>query len=220
MFKSRYHKQPTVKREQDQIWLSEEVKFAGIVTQLIASGQPAKCVILAAHFPSTFRYLESLLRSAAVAYEPYSTPFEAARLSTPAEYQSTSRILLILAGILPTTMREQIPTTSGNVELDLIVVEHHPLPSQDDLILQFAQGLPYSSRLVFHEALDGPFLKRFGGDQVRLLMSNLNIPENESFSNPTLDKSIRAAQEKLSRRITQNLNADSPEQWFEMNQGT
>jgi hypothetical protein len=219
MFKKLFQKRSTVKHNQDRIWLSEDQKYAGIMARIATLDQQVTRVVLVAHFPSTFRHLESLLQSTTVTYEPYATPLETTRLATMAEYISSSQVMLVLASVLPSTQSGQTPaTTSVDFEIEFIVAEHYPLPSQDDRILLFTQSLPTSSsRLTFHEALDGAFMKRFGGDQVSQLMASLNVPENESLSDQTINKSLRAAQEKLARRITHNLSADSAEQWFQLN---
>jgi hypothetical protein len=173
---------------------------------------------LVAHFPSTFRHLESLLQSTSLAYETYPTPLDARRLAAIREYEAPFKVMLVLASVLPLEVREENTILAASeIEVELIVAEHHPLPTQDDIVIELAKKLPYNCRLTFHEALDSTLMKFYGGDNMQQMLSSLKMPEDQPISSPSIDKVMRKSQNKIAKRVTQPLMADSAEQWFQLN---
>ncbi|MGD8455064.1 MAG: hypothetical protein PVF83_01675 [Anaerolineales bacterium] len=207
-----------VEHEQDQIWISKEQLFKGIMAQIVAFDPKQTRVVLVAHFPSTFRHLESLLQSTSLAYETYPTPLDARRLAAIREYETPFKVMLVLASVLPLEVREENTILAASeIEVELIVAEHHPLPAQDDIVIEFAKKLPYNCRLIFHETLDSTLMKFYGGDNMQQMMSSLKMPDNQPISGPLIDNMIHKAQKKIAKRVTQPLMADSAEQWFQLN---
>jgi len=211
-------KQPKFERDLDQIWISKEQMFKGIMAQIASFDPEQTRVILVAHFPSTFRHLETLLQSTSLAYEAYPTPLDAHRLATVREYEAPFKVMLAVASALPSEVREENTILEPSaIKVIFIVSGHHPLPAQDDVVINFAKKLPYNCWLTFHEALDSALMQFYGGDNIQQMMSSLKVPKSEPISSPTLDKVIRSAQKKLAKRATHHLMADSAEQWFQQN---
>ncbi len=213
----------SLKRDPDKIWRSRELELKGLLT-FIASLDPATTrVLLLAHFVDTLLLLEQRLTAQNLDFHIYFTRFEGNRLQTSAEYQDTGYILLALVDALPeSSSLPKQAVTPGGIEVHVLVAEHHPLRGVDDRILEFASHLPFASTIAFHESLDGALMQYCGGAEVLQLMTTLQIPDDESISNSMIDKSIRRAQEKIRRKVTHPITADSGEQWFQQNlsQGT
>lgn len=209
-----FGKKSRVKRDHDRVWKTETLKLNGITSHASWLDRHATRVLLITHFRHTYRALESLLHSRATPYTPVVSAVDAARLLDPASIQP-GRMILMHADLLPThRIKEVAARRECGFEIVLIVAEHYPLPSEDDRILEFARSLPCTVRLCYHESLDAALIKRFGGDQVSRIMTALHTPENEAITHASVDKAIRAAQEKLARQIETNRPADTAGQWF------
>ncbi len=217
MLSNLFGKRKTVKREPAQIWKTRSLEFEGLLA-FIASLDPATHrVLVVTQFADTFRTLNDLCLSQGVNVRTYPTAFEGNRLRDPVEYQLTDGILLAPAQVLPDTLlAPPIQPSPCGFQINVLVVEHHPLPAYDDRILEFAASLPCPCRVIFHDALDGALLRHYGGDQIAQIMATLKMPDNESVSSALVDKSIRKAQEKIARRVTNPMTADSAEQWFQL----
>jgi hypothetical protein len=206
-----------VERDQDQVWISKEQKFKGILAQVTAFDPDKTRVVVVAHFPSTFRHLESLLQSNSLVYETYPTPLDAQRLATVIEYEAPFKVMLVMANALPVEVRDKNAMFASALEINFVIAEHYPLPAQDDIVINFANKLPYNCKLTFHEAVDSALMQPYGGDNMQKMMYRLKLPENQPISITLIDKTIRRAQEKLAKRVTHHLMADSAEQWFQQN---
>ena len=216
MLANLFGKRKTVKHEPAKIWKTRAAEFEGLLAFITALDPETTRPLVIAHFPDTFRAFNALCLSEGIAVETYPSPFEGNRLRDLSEYQAGC-CRLTMTQALPENLFEPIaPLTAGGFEIYLLVVEHHPLPAFDDRILEFAASLPCPSRVTFHDALDGALLRHYGGDQIAQIMAALKMPDDESVSNALIDKSIRKAQEKIARRVTNPMTTDSAEQWFQL----
>lgn len=217
MLANLFGKRKTVKHEPAKIWKTRSLEFEGLLTSIESLDPAATRVLVVTHFADTFRALNDLFLSRGATFKTYPTAFEGDRLRDLSEYQLEGRILLAPSQALPENLFAPQPqTVTGDFEIHLLVTEHHPLPAFDDRILEFAASLPCPSRVCFHDALDGALLHHYGGDQIAQLMATLKMPDGECVSNPLIDKSIRRAQEKIARRVSSPMTADSAEQWFQL----
>lgn len=217
MFAKLFGKQNPAKREPDKIWQTRQLQYLGLLRFLESFNRQTTRVLLIAHFPETFRALSGLLATQSIPHQTYTTASEGFQLQELAAYQPAGRVSLALAAALPDApTAPPRPTAVGNFTISVLVAEHHPLPSFDDHLTAFAASLPCPSTVCFHEALDGPLLRAYGGEQIVRLMTSLGIPDTEFVANPAIDRSIRAAQEKIARQVVNPVTTDSAEQWFEL----
>jgi hypothetical protein len=216
MLANLFGKRQTVKHEPAKIWKTRSLEFEGLLTFIDSLDPATTRVLVITHFADTFRALNDLFLSRGATFNTYPTAFEGERLHDLSEYQPGC-ILLAPAQVLPENLLvTQTQTATCGFEINLLVAEHHPLPDFDDRILEFAASLPCPSRVCFHDALDGALLHHYGGDQIVHLMATLKMPDGECVSNALIDKSIRRAQEKIARRVSSPMTADSAEQWFQL----
>jgi len=216
MLANLFGKRKTVKREPAQIWQTRSAEFDGLLAFSAALDPATTRVLIVAHFADTFRALSDLCLFRGLTVEAYPSPFEGNRLRDLSEYQA-GRLHLALAQALPENLFEPIvPDKNAGFELHLLVAEHHPLPAYDDRLVEFAASLLCPCRVTFHDALDGALLRHYGGEQIAQLMTSLKMPDGECVASPLVDKSIRKAQDKIARRVTNPMSADSAEQWFQL----
>lgn len=211
-------KTKTVKREPDKIWRSRDCEFKGLLAFITSLDRVTTRVLLIAQFMDTFHALEEQLTTQQLNYRTYPTIFEGRLLNTLSEYQSPEYVLLVYAPVLPDSSPiASVPAASWDFDVHVLIVEHHPLLSCDDHILGFVRQLPCRKYVVFHESLDGALLGHFGGMNISQLVTALQIPNNECISHRMIDRTIRQAQDKISRQVDNPIMADTAEQWFQYN---
>jgi hypothetical protein len=88
MFVKLFGKQNAVRREPDKIWKTRLLEFEGLLALIESLNRDVTHALVIAHFPSTFRSLNDLLASKAVAFESYPTALEGVRLGEIPEYHS------------------------------------------------------------------------------------------------------------------------------------
>ncbi len=213
MFLKLFGKRSSVSIESDRIWKTTDLKLDGIAAAITAAG-PDERFLLIAHFRDTFLALESLLQSKSIPFRSVTSSGDAADLLARGRYQAGTPILT-LSDLLPKERRG--PSWYEDFTLSIIVAEHYPIPSMDERITIFARSLACKSRIVFCESLDGAFLQHFASDQIAALLNLLKKPDQAALAHVMVDRSIRAAQKKIAKKVPSDRKASSQEQWFQYN---
>lgn len=95
----------------------------------------------------------------------------------------------------------------------ILFAEHYPLCSKETSLFG---RLPVQA-LTVHSALEESFFRYFGGDRLIHTMESMGMQPGESVSHTLISQSIRNAQEKIEKKIQNELLASSAEQWFALN---
>jgi hypothetical protein len=95
----------------------------------------------------------------------------------------------------------------------IIFAEHHPLHAVEQELFR---------KLNLKEvpvlcSLDEHFFSRFGGEKTIELMRKLGMKEDEVIGHSMITKSIRSAQDKISKHTKTNYAASSQAEWFTLN---
>lgn len=80
----------------------------------------------------------------------------------------------------------------------VLFFEHYPLINKEKGLLEKLQ----LKEAVFYSALDEPLFKHFGGDRIISMMEKLGLSENEAIEHTMITTSIKNAQEKISKSVT------------------
>ena len=189
-------KKDRVEIAEDRIWLTQQAKNVGIrkeVAQAVADPAGPHAVIVVAHFKDCLEQL----RTVVVGFD-------------------RDRVLITLADALA-------GRTPTNLALDetrhilIIVGERHPLPSHDEVVVDFARRLPGRCRLVYHVSLDDPLMKRFSGEWVEGVLRKLGLKEDEAIESRMVGRRIQSALRKIEQNATGDAAATSAEEWLERN---
>ena len=133
-------KKYTVAIAKYRIWLTREAKSAGIrkeVGDAIANPAGHCVVIVVAHFNDCLQQLQTAV----------------AGLDRERVFVTSAELL---AGRTPSDFAAD-PSSS----ILIIVGERHPLPSHDEVVLDFARSQPDRCLVVYHVSLEDPLLKWF-----------------------------------------------------------
>ncbi len=156
-------------------------------------------------------------------------------MSKQAKYDACKRMLeldpfMVFVTFFPATKRDLVDFLNADVQGStvsltsetfpdllrnriVVFAEHHPLISVEEKEIRRLM-LDDVSVLV---SLDEPFFKTFGGDKTIAMMNKLGINENEILDHSFIDKAIRNAQEKISKKVIVEQPAPSQEEWFNLN---
>jgi hypothetical protein len=180
----------------DRVWMSEQAKYAGIAreaAQALDSDDPPSVIVLVAHFSNVLAELEA----------------------------TADRAGLDRRGVrcaLAQTWEEPLGASLGEVAHSLIIVgERHPLRSHDEAVIKTAASASGRSRLVFHLSLEDPLMQRFSNAWVGDTLKRLGMGENTPIKSKMVSRRLRMAQKKIEADSTNELPAESAEEWLRIN---
>ncbi len=172
-------------------------------------------ILLVAHFQSTFIHTQEFLEEFNIDYEVAGTVLRPEDL---VEYGRSSRgsVHLTLAGSLDdmSLTRQVVPEA---INVSVMVLERHPIPSEDRRIEGLCRLWPYYMRLGYFLALDDAVQRRCIHPTTLVLLQQLGLRDHELITSHMLTRRIDSV---LTREALQNESkrpATSPEQWFELN---
>jgi preprotein translocase subunit SecA len=193
----------------DKVWFDEATKLNEISDGISAHLANRQSVLLLSHFGATLSRLAFLLRQAGQRYEQFSS-------LNPSELCSATPGNIWLGAASAFQVSSRTAKASGGT-LQIIVSEHHPIRSRDQIILDAASSLPCATELCFHFSLDDPVMKHFGAETVKALFEHLGVNKDECISHPLVTTAIRNAQEKIERQVGRDVPAHSAEDWLKYN---
>jgi preprotein translocase subunit SecA len=205
MFSKLFGKKST-QRLDDKVWLNPDAKYNGLIRELLQHPNPKAITVIVAQFVETFETLQTALQLANVNYQLITSMLDASRL-----YSITrGTVAVLMADSLSTAIgASPFDAPTGDLQIDFVVIEHHPVRSQDLRIEEFGQSLTCPNTLTFHVCLNEPLMVLFGGSSVQALWQQLKIPIDNFLTHPTISKSIQNAQQKIERQATANTSARS-----------
>lgn len=162
---------PSVKGESDRVWWSREVCNAAIVQDLWAAQDAGAGVLVLAHFETALKGITGLVGG---------------------DGESIEGMCMLVRGALERRFKHAVQL--------VLVAERHPLRSEDDAIVGWAQAQFPEAKVVFYVALDDPLLLLFGGERTRDLLKKLGMKETEPIQHPAIDRALRNAQDKVAAK--------------------
>ncbi len=185
-----------VEIDPDMVWLTDEAKYNGVRQDLLSkSNSRSVAILLIAHFPNVQAELETMLES----------------------YEGEVPALVVRAADLSPSIAANF-NVDENTVIDLIVVERHPLVSEDERVLAgFADDLPCRCRVTYHVSLDDGLMQLFAGTGVREMLRKLGMQEDERIESRLVQRRIKQAQKKLTSLATGNRPAETAQEWLELN---
>ena len=97
--------------------------------------------------------------------------------------------------------------------MQIIFLEHHPMKSKENQLLE-QLGIKDA---IFLTSADEALLKHFGGDKLIAVMENMGMNENDPIEHALISQSIAAAQKKIESKIFLEQSTRSQAEWIERN---
>lgn len=195
----------------DKVWFDSERKLSGIVADIRSEIEAGNNVLVLSHFPVALTKLIRSLTDANIQHRSYSA-YDVAQLCEAAP--GTVWVGTARAFQPPSTLHASGPNKAG---LKVLVLEHHPRRSKDQALLDFAAQLTCEPEVRFYFSLDDPLLLHFNGTSIQSLFRKMGIDKSEYLSHSLITTAIANAQEKIESGVSQDLQAESIEDWFRYN---
>ena len=186
-----------------------------VVKGLIGTEPRRSAVFLSAHFPNEFFRLQSQLDQHEIPYQIVTRPLDNQWYADHGD-QSEGVIYLALAEFLTKT------TFTGNedfeTKLDLIVVDRHPEPFQDEELEQFAREFPSVAKMGYFLALEDRVLQSVINETTLMVLKQMGIEDQGLISSGIISKRIsKVLKREQKARAHEGQPADSPELWYKLN---
>ena len=184
-----------VELQPDSVWLSAQAKLNGVRNELAKrSAEGSAMIALVAHFADVLQELEQIA----------------------AAHTGSGSVRAVLAQQLSADGATRFPLGESET-IDLVIAERHPLASVDAELMRFAEALPCRCRMVHHLSLDDALLRFFGSDSIRTLLAQMGATEDEPITHTLITRSIQQAQQKIEAAAIGHIDANSAEEWLEVN---
>ena len=192
----------------DGIWMTANDKFAGIAKDIsLRKSWESVAILLVAHFPDVLSRLEKIAD----------------------EQHSDVPVKAVLANALNVELAASLNLDEEAI-VDVIVGEHHPLPSVDDRLEEFADNLPCCCRLSYHVSLEDAVIEVFAGEWgPNKLLTELAMRQQESIDSSEVTsrfwqyqhmqafREISKNRQMIEGRSFGSPDANSANEWLEKN---
>ncbi len=212
-----FFKKKKYEREGDRVWATTELKWRGMVDEIIKESDQYILILATAHFKKTVHEMRKQFQTRGLKFKDYDAAF---RFHVEEWKEGRGPVLLVMAeklSELDTLFQPLEEAEMKGREILISAAEHHPLKEGDEILFSFASRLPCRSRIRFHCAIDEPLFKMFGGDRLSSILKNMGWNENDSISHSMIISAIEKAQEKVKQKARGNERVDSVEDWFYYN---
>jgi preprotein translocase subunit SecA len=210
-------KKKNIQREDDRVWATTELKWNGIVDEILNESGHYLLVLAVAHFKKTATDMRMHFQARNLQIKDFEGTFNFHMGELKKE---SNQALIVMAERISEfngRMKQFAAPEMKDQEVLIIVAEHHPLHECDEALLSFISDLPFRSRIRFHSALDEPLLKMFGAERVLDAVKHLGWDEREYISHPLISSAIEKAQKRIKDKATGNQRVDSMDEWFHYN---
>ncbi|MFT5821182.1 MAG: preprotein translocase subunit SecA [Crocinitomix sp.] len=192
----------------DKIWRSSEEKVRGLEFDIEAFLAASQNVFLFYYFEDTKKTLVELLNQKGINFDELERANRGTKLIlvSAAEIKSSARIV--------DTLRKLSDPNSSQ----FLFANHYPKYYFEAEILEELIHLHDSViECCFYVAMDEPLMRVFGSEGIVAIMDRLGYKEGEVIQHAMITKSISRAQKKIDKNNTNELRANSQEEWFQAN---
>jgi hypothetical protein len=204
---------PDTVEVRELVWQTSKCRSRTVAKELAEHVAAGRSVLLLAHFPATLAALAPDLLGENLPREPITdgfTPQAALRPGTPR----------VLFGLVRNLRPDDFPAADApDSPLPVLLVERHFLRRHDDRVTEFARGLGGRATVAVHSSFDDHLIRMFVGDWVRNILKQLGMEDDEAIDSGMVNRRIHQAQDKIIPLVVEEeVPADSPEEWYRLNQ--
>jgi hypothetical protein len=135
-------------------------------------------------------------------------------------WREVAPVIVFGSETLPFSVRQESGAPRKDALLPAVALhlaEHHPDPSRDNDVLNLDRVWGMELSFTCYTGLDEPWLRPFGIERVRKIMSMLGIDENTLLQSAHVTAALQSAREKLARQVHREEPCDSCEEWMRRN---
>jgi len=201
-----------VERGKNVVWLNTAAKHRGVLAGMRDGMNHRAAVVLVAHFPATLDALAAALKTAQVPFVRDTAPHD---LNALAKTSTVNKLSLVMADQLRPSPAP--PKEGKNLKLVLVVAEHHFLRAKDEAIEKMIAECGMTTVLVFHTAMDEPFMAPFVGGQTLDVLKAVGVTDREPIGHPMIDQALIRAEERFTKQAATDRPAPTAKDWLRIN---
>ena len=191
-------------RQEDQIWSDRASKYGGIIKGIDTNDISAPVLIIYFFDYSGEEASFILEKSEAESLNNYSIGFF-----------KVDNVAKNITLIKDNDLSSLSSYSKSYPNADIIIVEHYPVFSREELLLsQLDKYLP-GSKVTFYSDFKEPVFEIFQMDRIEQLLKKMGLESNESISHAMVSKSIERAQKKIEEKIVSDTECRSQKEWIE-----
>jgi preprotein translocase subunit SecA len=199
---------------QESIWLSDVARMRAVRTSVSEYREVNSSVLVLAHFPASLSAFEKHCIEAGWEHRAIPTPLTA---STAIDLSTRSPHILL--GLVRNIALTEFPMSDSESQspLPIIVLERHFLRKHDERVVEFAEELGNNGNVEFHLAMTDPIMRLFAGEWVSNLLVRLGMKEYDKIESGLVTRRVKQAQARLAAKTTMDKDANSAEEWWQLN---
>ena len=206
---------PKFVKHPDSFAVSRAVQLSTLCDWVRRDSGIESTFLVLCHFQSTFLEIQHAFAQADIDYGVLTERVTVDELESKLEPDHPS-IRLTLAAML-VEKQQRNSKQDSNSKLGVIVTERHPLMTYDDKLEQFARQLSWPVSLGYLLSFEDAIFRLLVGQKFVDLMKQLGLGRNDLISSAMSSRSIDRALRKVSITADNEVPAESPEEWIEMN---
>lgn len=203
----------------ERIWSTTALKMDDPATQVADSHQRGVYPVTVVHFRATQQLVADTFEEGGISFHLISSCAQFPTSLTE-EMRRAARTLLLPSDSIPSFVQQARVPEPKDADLPPISIhlaEHFPMPDRDLYVFNLDKTWRMRMEFTCYTALDEPWLRLFGIERVRHLLSGLGMDEETCLSHPQLTRSIRAARREIGQQVRREEVCDSCEEWMRRN---
>jgi len=201
-------------RFQDSYGFNSQAVASAIQNAITSRIDLDEMVLVLVHFPQRLIELQKMLDETEIPFVIGIERLDEAGIAN-ARKKYRGQVILTGAGMLEHT--DQKPLRKGEPSVAVIVAERHPMPKYDESITCWSKWLPYPVQLGYFLSLDDPVVSYAINDQVKQLLSQFGMGENELVTSNLVSRRVDRALKRSSKSVVQEVTCESSADWLEAN---
>lgn len=192
----------------DKVWRSFIEKTRGIGIDIDAFLAEDQDIFIFYYFEDSKKWLVDLLNQKGIEFEDLDRA------------NRTSKVVLVPAADIKSSSRvvDALRKLSNPNSSQFLFANHFPKYYFEAEILEELIHLHDSViQSCFYVSLDEPLMRVFGSERIMVIMDKMGYKEDEIIQHNMVTKSIINAQKKIDVNVTNELRANSQEEWFNIN---
>jgi len=200
----------------ENLWLTSAARQQGICRAIREAAPDTAFILVLAHFPASLDELKQSLTEADIEHDGIGRTLSAGDLE---QRRTTNGQPQVLVGLVRQLQPDPFPNPNPDEQarLEVLVSERHFVRRHDERVAEFVASLSRPSQVTFHLSLEDPLLRSIGGDWIQSVLTRLGASEATPIESEMMARRLPGAQERYARRAEQEQEADSAEEWLELN---
>ena len=201
-------------RYQDSYAFNSQAVAIAIKEAITARLDLDETVLLLAHFPQRLSELQATLEELELPFVIGTKRLDEAEI-LKIRKEAPGQPILTLAGML--CRADQKPIRKEEPCVAVMVAERHPLPRYDDELKLWGQSLPFPVQLGYFLSLDDPVVSYAINDQVKQLLSQFGMGENELVTSNLVSRRVDRVLRRLAKNGVGDATCESSTEWMKAN---